>query len=252
MRNPRNTTKSMLAAMLIERMKGIMPRPLSFLWKNRFSRKPAILCLRRRHQITPLYRQDRPYPENISHRQILYRIRISDKGGAQREASAITQVGRRIALLPGLPLIGQTRASQGIPRGPLARPGRLTCACVLPVAPIHDLAASSPLARPAAPLARPAAPPPLPAHGRGDLGDELDDAPRGAAAGIQIGVIDRQAPAGAAAGLHRRLPDLGELPPGQPAGQHDLAGSAACSELAARQDIEVDMQPPARRLRHDV
>src|SRR5689334_9396086 len=84
------------------------------------------------------------------------------------------------------------------------------------------------------------------------LGNELDDAPRGPAVGIQVGVIDRQAPAGAAAALHRRRPDLGELPPGQPAGQRDLAGGAACRELAARQDVEIDVQPPARRSCHDV
>jgi hypothetical protein len=51
------------------------------------------------------------------------------------------------------------------------------------------------------------------------LGNELDDVLRRATVGIQIGVVDRQAPAGAAAVLHRRRGDLGELAPGQPAGQ---------------------------------
>src|SRR5262245_32791751 len=94
--------------------------------------------------------------------------------------------------------------------------------------------------------------PMLPASGWGELGDELDDAPRGAAAGIQVRVVDRQAPAGAAAVPQNRRTDRGELLPGQPAGQHDLAGSATGRELAARQDIEVDMQPPPGRLRRDV
>ena len=89
----------------------------------------------------------------------------------------------------------------------------------------------------------------LSAGGWRDLTDELDDASCCAAVGIQIGVIDRQAPTGAAAALQSRHADLGELPPCQPASQHDLAGSAGCREIAAREDIEVDMQPPARRMR---
>src|ERR1044071_6648532 len=92
----------------------------------------------------------------------------------------------------------------------------------------------------------------LPASERSDLGDELDDASRGAAVGIQIRVIDRHTPAGAAAVLQSRRADLGELPPGQAAGQGDFARSTACGEIAARQDIEADMQPPARRMRPDV
>src|SRR5215472_17374935 len=58
----------------------------------------------------------------------------------------------------------------------------------------------------------------LSASERSDLGDELDDAARGTTIRIQIRVIDRYAPAGAAAALHSRHPDLGELLPGQPAG----------------------------------
>src|SRR5262244_1549304 len=81
----------------------------------------------------------------------------------------------------------------------------------------------------------------LPARGRSDLGDELDDPASGATVGIQVRVIDRQAPAGAAAAVQSRLCELGELRPGQAAGQHDLASSAARCELAAPQDIEVDM-----------
>jgi hypothetical protein len=34
--------------------------------------------------------------------------------------------------------------------------------------------------------------------------------------------------------------------------QGDFARSAACREIAVREDIEVDVQPPARRMRHDV
>src|SRR5215510_15974790 len=69
------------------------------------------------------------------------------------------------------------------------------------------------------------------------LGNELDDTPRSPAVRIQIGVIDRQAPAGAAAALHSRRPDLGELPPGQPAGQLALARAAACRELVGGQAV---------------
>ena len=88
--------------------------------------------------------------------------------------------------------------------------------------------------------------------GRRDPGDELDNAPARAMVRIQIRVINRQAPAGAAAGVQSRHPELGELLPGQAAGQHDLASSAARCEFAARQDVEVDMQPPARPMRRDV
>ena len=74
------------------------------------------------------------------------------------------------------------------------------------------------------------------------LRNELDDAPRRATVGIQVGVIDRQAPAGATAALHRRRRDLGELAPGQPACQRDLARSTTSRELAARQNIEIAVQ----------
>src|SRR5215831_10539868 len=98
--------------MLIKRIKGIMPARLPFPGKepiqpescNLFTCDADIKPRRFVGRIGPVL-------GNISHRQILYGIRISDKGGAQREASAITQVGRRIALLHGLPLIVQTRAS---------------------------------------------------------------------------------------------------------------------------------------------
>ena len=90
------------------------------------------------------------------------------------------------------------------------------------------------------------------AGGRRDRGDELDNAPGSVMVRIQIRVIDRQAPAGAAAAVQSRHPELGELLPRQAAGQHDLASSAARCELAARQDIEVDMQPPARPMRSGV
>src|SRR6266516_3172410 len=117
MRNHRNTTNSILAAMLIMRIKGTMPTRLPFSGKEPIQPEPCNLVAATPTSNTPLRRQDRPYPGNISHRQILYGIRISDKGGAQREASAITQVGRRIALRYGLPLIGRTWMSQGIPAG---------------------------------------------------------------------------------------------------------------------------------------
>src|SRR6266700_6035556 len=90
------------------------------------------------------------------------------------------------------------------------------------------------------------------ASGRRDPGGELDNAPGSAMVRIQVRVINRQAPAGAAAAVQSRRPEPGELLPGQAAGQHDLASSAAGSELAAGQDIEVDMQPPARPLRGDL
>ena len=92
----------------------------------------------------------------------------------------------------------------------------------------------------------------LSAGGRRDPGDELDNAPGSAMVRIQIRVINRQAPAGAAAAVQSRHPELGELLPGQAAGQHDLASSAARCELAARQDIEVDVQPPASPTRRGV
>ena len=43
------------------------------------------------------------------------------------------------------------------------------------------------------------------------LGGELDDASRGAAVGIQIRVIDRHTPAGAAAALQSRRGGLGDI-----------------------------------------
>src|SRR6185312_16024479 len=92
----------------------------------------------------------------------------------------------------------------------------------------------------------------LPAGGRSDLRDELDDPAGGATVRIQVRVIDRQAPAGAAAAVQSRHYELCELLPCQATGQHDLPSSDARCELATRQDIEVDMQPPARRIRRDV
>lgn len=92
----------------------------------------------------------------------------------------------------------------------------------------------------------------LSASGRRDPSDELDNAPGSAMVRIQIRVINRQARAGAAPAVQSRRPELGELLPGQAAGQHDLASSATRCELAARKDIEVDMQPPARPMRRDV
>ena len=81
----------------------------------------------------------------------------------------------------------------------------------------------------------------LSASGRRDPGDELDNVPGSAVVRIQVRVINRQAPAGAAAVLHSRHSDIGQLLPGQPAVQHDLAESATRSEFASRQDIEIDM-----------
>src|SRR5437660_8999764 len=78
----------------------------------------------------------------------------------------------------------------------------------------------------------------------GDAGGEGHDARGRVSAWIEVGVVDADTASTAPAGTQGGCRDGRELGPGEPAGSSGVGGRVAGRELAAREHVEIDVQPP--------
>lgn len=78
----------------------------------------------------------------------------------------------------------------------------------------------------------------------GDAGGEGHDARGRVSTWIEVGVVDADTASTAPAGTQGGRRDGRELCPGEPAGSGGVGGRVAGRELAAREHVEIDVQPP--------
>src|SRR5689334_2713821 len=78
----------------------------------------------------------------------------------------------------------------------------------------------------------------------GAAGGEGHDAGGRVPAWIQVGVVDDDAASTAPADMQGGRRDGRKLGPGEPAGSGRVGGRVAGRELAAREHVEIDVQPP--------